>query len=174
MKKHRQETKKYVVAIDPSLNNLGVAIFENKKLAEYCLIKSTSKERVENEFVRARVVVEKIREIYHKCGGIDECQLVTEVPQHFGTSGYLARESGSIFKLTFLCGMLYNIDKTVIGYQPRQWKGQLPKDVVARRLQQIYPKEKIVKKIAGKTVFVMDHNIVDAIGIAHFHLHGKV
>ena len=166
--------KKYVMSIDPSLNSLGLAVFENKKLSDHLLIKSTTVERAKDEFVRARVMVEKIRDIYKKFGGKNEVQLVTEVPQHFGVAGYLARESGAVFKLTFLCGMLFNMDETVIGYQPRQWKGQLPKEVVGRRLQQLYPKLKIVKKENDKTKFVMDHNIVDAIGIGHFHIYRRI
>lgn len=167
--------KKYLVSIDPSINFLGYAVFENKELIEYDLLKS--KVREDHYLDKCREMVKSIIDICEYTSQElfpwNDLQIVTEIPQHFGSGaerGYLARESGSVFKLTFLCGMIYNIKNNVVSYEPRQWKGQLPKDVVARRLQKHYLKIKIF----SKDKFILDHNICDAIAIGHFHLWGKL
>jgi len=169
---------KYVIAIDPSINNVGCAVFEksSKKLLDKIIIHPS-------KFVKNGTYLQKARDI---CGQIvkvmesvskngypfEDTQLVTEIPQHFGVGGYMSRESGAMLKLTFIAGMIFNITDNVISYEPNQWKGQLPKDVVARRLQKLYPKEKIFDLKTKK--FIIDHNIADAIGIGHKCLYGKI
>jgi len=169
---------RYVIAIDPSINNVGCAIFKksNKELFAKMIIHPS-------KFVKKGSYLEKARDVCSQIVSImgdysefrtpfNDIQLVTEIPQHFGVGGYLARESGSILKLTFIAGMIYNITDNVVSYEPNQWKGQLPKDVVARRLQKLYPKEELFDSKTKK--FILDHNIVDAIGIGHKYLYGKV
>ena len=175
---------KYVIAIDPSINNVGCAVFEksSKKLLDKIIIHPS-------KFVKNATYLQKARDIcsqivrvmksVSKCtfdNHVDmtfpDIQLVTEIPQHFGVGGYMSRESGAMLKLTFIAGMIFNITDNVISYEPNQWKGQLPKDVVARRLQKLYPKEKIFDLKTKK--FIIDHNIADAIGIGHKHLYGKI
>lgn len=162
---------KHLISIDPSINNCGVAVFENKKLKDYFLLKSN---RSNDYLEKCRYMVSNIDKLY---GKLCNCQLVIEIPQHFGSSverGFLGRESGSIYKLTFLCGMLYNIDDTVVGYTPNQWKGQLPKDVTARRLQKYYPKHKFIILKDKDVKFIVDHNVLDAIAIGHYYLFKKI
>lgn len=162
---------KYTIAIDPSINDCGLAIFNGKKLIIKSLLKPDSKK--DHYLDKCRSMISQIESIRDNYG--NDYQIVTEIPMHFGSSverGNLARESGAIYKLTFLCGMIYNIDNDVIGYEPREWKGQMPKDVVARRLQKEYPKENIFN--IKKNKFIIDHNIADAIGIGHFYIHGKI
>lgn len=175
---------KYVIAIDPSINNVGCAVFKmvGKKsatLIDKDVLHPSKFVKNGTYLEKARDIVEQIREVIEKLSkkGIDydgnnDVQLVTEIPQHFGVSGYLARESGAILKLTFIAGMIYNITDNVVSYEPNQWKGQLPKDVVARRLQKLYKDLDIYDMKNNK--FLMDHNIVDACAIGHFYIYGKL
>jgi hypothetical protein len=89
---------------------------------------------------------------------------VTEVPEHFGTKGYIARETGSVYKLTFVCGMIYGITDNVVGYKPSKWKGQVSKEVTRNRLIRDYPEKDIAN---------LDHNVVDAIGIGCKYIFGR-
>ena len=178
--------KKYLVAIDPSINNLGYAVFNGKKLIECGLFKCSK--RSDTYLTKAREMIEKVHGV---CNDISKkpvpwgnLQIVTEIPQHFGSGGYLARESGDVYKLTFICGMIYNIVDDVIAYTPNEWKQQLPKCVVRNRLAKlsIYGKVNWFKKTKRYCDSCkkehwendLDHNIVDAIGIGHKHLFGRV
>ena len=171
---------KYVVAIDPSINNVGCAVFEKMvsgaKLIDKIIIHPSKFAKNGNYQEKSRDIIGQIVRVMDAVSKLDfphnDVQLVTEIPQSFGVSGSLSRESGAMLKLTFIAGMIFNITDTVVSYEPNQWKGQMPKDVVARRLQRYYPKEKIYDVKRKK--FIMDHNIVDAIGIGHKFIHGDI
>ena len=181
---------KYTIAIDPSINNCGYAVFRNKDLVEYNILQPSS--RKIDYLSKAREIVRSIVDICENISNYDhpwleDTQLVTEIPQHFGGNvqkGFLARESGDVYKLTFICGMIYNITENVIGYTPREWKAQLPKCVVRARIARmkefknlpLYIKEKKHCTECKQTHHVndMDHNILDAIGIGIKHIYGSV
>jgi hypothetical protein len=148
---------KYVLAIDPSINFCGVAIFKK----DGTLIKSqllTPQTKTDDWQIKANIIYEEVRGMKKKLPP-DTIQII-EVPEFWGVAGYMARESGAVFKLTFLCGMLYTLHGS-ISVTPSMWKGQLPKEVIQNRLKKVYPKPDIGK---------MNHNIVDAIGIGRAFL----
>lgn len=152
--------------MDPSINNLGIAIFSDNEYVTAQLIHPKPINREATYLVKARDMCNKVREIYEKAKSVDpKIMLVTEVPEHFGISGYISRETGSVFKLTFVCGMIYGIADEVVAYQPSKWKGQMSKEIVRNRLVRTYP---------GMDIEKLDHNIVDAIGIGHKYIFGRV
>ncbi len=156
----------YTVAIDPSINNLGLAVFIDNKLESFQLLHPNRENADGHYLVKSRDMCNKVRLIYQKIKSFDaKTMLVTEVPEHFGVSGFISRETGSIFKLTFVCGMIYSIAPDTVAYQPSKWKGQMSKEVVRNRLLRDYPEHDIK---------VLDHNIVDAIGIGHKYIFGSV
>lgn len=158
----RKRKTRYTIGLDPSINFCGYALFDKKKLTEHELLEPgklgcKSSEFYDKSMAMYEYVLEQVT-----CIGEKDVTIVLELPSYFGSAGYMARESGSIFKLTFLCGMIYSIGGVVL-YTPQEWKGQMPKKVVANRLVKTY------SVIKG-----MNHNIVDAIGLAHRHLYGRV
>jgi hypothetical protein len=173
--------KKYVLSIDPSINNVGWALSKNKKLIKWGII-HPAKDKKKTYLDKCKDIISQIIEIY---SDLPDVQLVTEIPDHFGTSGYIARESGAILKLAFIAGMIYNIDSDVVSYTPNQWKGQLPKHVMTMRLCKNEP-YKSMKIVDWKDIYyckeckvkhpkiLFDHNIIDGIGINHFHVWGKL
>jgi len=71
-------------------------------------------------------------------------QIVIEYPKMFGgsASSYASVQRGDIGKLTMLCGALAQLSHTLNRRTPRitlvhpdVWKGQLPKNVVLRRIK---------------------------------------
>lgn len=92
---------------------------------------------------------------------------VLEFPEYWGGPvGYSARESGSTSKLSFLCGRIYEklslyVPDFVNLITPSQWKGQLSKELIAKRLAKIYPELDFGK---------LNHNAIDALGIAHYSI----
>jgi hypothetical protein len=159
---------KSCVAIDPSINNLGLAIFFDDELTTYDLIHPASNLTNEKYTLRARDMMNKVRAIYNKAKEYDsKIVLVTEIPEHFGDGGrgYIARETGAILKLSFVCGMICGITEDTVAYEPSKWKGQMSKEIVRARLIRTYPKIDIEH---------MDHNIMDSIGIGRKFIFGSV
>lgn len=159
-----------IMSIDPSINNCGAAIFNDKKLIFNKLlvsynIKVIKKQEHKEKFdyiCKSESIVEQIKMCMDDYN-VD--MLILEVPEYWKVGGYESRESGAMFKLTFLCGMICGIKNNTITYTPSDWKKQLPKDVVNIRLRKYYPDVNIVST---------DHNVVDAIGIGHFHIYKEL
>jgi len=103
--------------------------------------------------------------------------MILEVPEHWAGGGLEARETGSIAKLSFVCGLLYSMQydmETCVLVAPRGWKGQLPKGIMANRLKvEYWTKYQIdlTGEYAGRK---LDENVADAIGIGHYKLYGSV
>jgi len=77
--------------------------------------------------------------------------------------------SGNLFALAALCGAYAARANTVFGVEaefirPQEWKGQLPKDVVKRRLIQRWP-------VLSKTV---SEHALDAAGMGLFLQAGQL
>jgi hypothetical protein len=102
-----------------------------------------------------------------------------EVPEHWAVGGFEARETGSIAKLCFVCGLIYGMryNEEIEQFElviPRGWKGQLSKEVVANRLQDEYL-QKYDIDLSGKARGTkLNENVMDAIGIGHYKLFGGV
>ena len=148
-----------ILSIDPSITNLGYCVMTNNfEIIECDLLKS----RKENWDNKCKFMWAELINICHK---FFPKIVYLEFPEYWsGSVGYQARESGSVFKLTFLCGGIFALlsewsDVRIV--TPSKWKGQLSKKIVKKRLKRIYPD------------FVnedLDHNVVDAIGIGHYML----
>lgn len=142
-----------VFAIDPSINRCGwCKMSRDYKILQFGLIKSDSKS---GWFMRAQEVANKILEKSYKSSD----KVLLEIPEHWSNSvGLAARESGSLFKLTFVCGIIYGKLQNVELFSPTKWKGQLSKEIVTKRL---------IEKFGRRIQHAEDHNVFDAIGIAY-------
>jgi hypothetical protein len=149
----------YHFSVDPSINNMGIAVWKQRKLVYWYLLNPTVKTNDYRE--KAVNLFTQIKDIYEE---LKDCQVICEGQQQFGVAGFLSRESGSIQKLIYVTGMISSLPDTVI-VDPKTWKGQWSKEVTANRLDLIYPDLKVKE---------MDHNIVDAIAIGHKILYGKL
>lgn len=149
----------HVIGIDPGTRATGIALISKDTIDDYELIRGKSNDWKEN----SKNIVQEIHRFIKCHWGIE--MIVLEIPEHWGgdAKGFAARESGAILKLSMFAGIVYGSllfsNKDVVLCSPREWKGQLPKVVVANRLHKIYnfPKD-------------LNHNIVDAIGIAHSYM----
>ena len=164
--------KDRLMSIDPSINNLGVAIWDipSKKLLMWELIHPKVGQR-QNEYVKALSMSDQLRE-RAKMYAVN--RVILEVPEHWAVGGFEARETGSIAKLCFVCGLLYGMQYEMEEFDlvvPRGWKGQLPKDVMANRLRDVYLSYGIDLSEWAGTVM---ENVGDAIGIGHYKIYGSV
>jgi hypothetical protein len=92
--------------------------------------------------------------------------IVFEIPEYWGgVIGQSARESGSVHKLFFLLGGYFRAalegSRQIEWVTPSGWKGQMNKDMIRRRLKIRYPDQ-------GDWLENLDHNAMDAIGIAYW------
>lgn len=160
------------MTVDPSINNLGCAVYRENQLVHHVLLKPDrdAKESGEHEQKTLSMIrqLRKIAETY------EAAQIMLEIPEYWAVGGYAARESGSIPKMMFLCGGIYtyfHLRKIPVQTAtPRQWKGQLPKDVVRNRME----REMVPRYFTTQEWARIDHNIMDAICIGHFWIFGKV
>lgn len=157
------------LSIDPSINFTGFAVFKNSektKLIHCGIIKTKNtkgkKEVLVDYSMKTVYVVKQLKKIAKK---YEVEEVVLEIPEYHGASGYVARESGAIFKLTFLCGVICGSFKDVVMYTPSKWKKQLPKEVVKNRL---------VKAMPEIDFEGLRHDTVDSIGIGYFHIHKRI
>jgi hypothetical protein len=173
----RKKTQEYKVlmSIDSSINNLGMALWDmgSEILLDHRIIHPLVGERG-NEYVKSQSMLNQIR------GLVVEnhvTHMMMEVPEYWAVGGFEARETGSIGKLLFVCGMIYSLKDQQVGdtlieefklVSPRGWKAQLPKEVVANRLQKEYAEK------YGLDMQKMNNNVMDAIAIGHFRLFGSV
>jgi hypothetical protein len=159
-----------VIAIDPSINDCGLAVFVDKTLLNYKLIHPDKKYR-ENEYTKSYSVFQQVKD--HVLCDMRVLEvgdvLVLEIPEYWDTAGWIAREAGTIVKLSFLCGMICTLQDQVnlVTTTPSNWKKQLKKKVMAKRLEklELYPDIDFMK---------LNHNVADAIGLGHWYLYGRV
>lgn len=143
-----------VFAIDPSINRCGWCLMSNDyKTLQFGLIKSKHKGAW---YAHASEIV---KELTKKTSKYNADLILLELPAHWSSGrGFIARESGALYKLVFICGMIYDRMDNVRMLHPHQWKGQLSKEIVMKRL---------TDKFKHRVSTAEDHNVYDAIGIAY-------
>lgn len=153
------------MSVDPGTHSTGYCIMNlDLKLKSHGLLKARKKTWREN----CDLILTQLIDVSSR---FKPDVLILEYPEYWaGSCGFAARESGSLLKLSFLCGCIYAYFNTVFPVNiylvtPSQWKGQLSKEVTNRRLSKIYPND---------VNSSLDHNTVDAIGIAYFSIEKKI
>lgn len=159
--------KERLISIDPSINNVGIAIWELPNgLMMHRLLHPKVNAR-ESEYDKSLSILDQIKE-WIKAYGVN--RMILEVPAHWAVAGFEARETGSIAKLCLVVGLIYSLkhdlDELRI-VKPHEWKGQLPKEVMVNRLKEGYVP-------IGIDLEKINPNVADAIGIGHFYLFGSV
>lgn len=159
----------YLITIDPGLRSTGIAIWISDAYAfdhelhpkEAMLLTSQSsmtwQEKAEN-------IADQFDDLIFERHRTNISSAHCEMPEYYSSlKGATAASSGSLFKLCFLVGMLggicmkQGIDFHLI--RPTKWKGQLPKDVVQKRITRLLGKEKCRR---------FSKDIWDAVGMGLF------
>lgn len=159
--------KDRLMSVDPSINNVGIAIWQlPNALMMHKLLHPKPGSR-EDEYSKSLSIFHQVKE-WITTYAVN--RIILEVPEHWAVGGFEARESGGMAKLTVVTGMIYTLydvmDELKI-VRPRDWKGQLPKDVMMNRLKDGY-------KEIGVDLEKLNNNVVDAIGIGHYYIVGSV
>ena len=148
-----------ILAIDPGLRACGVAWFEKGILIKADLI---SVKKVESD---AKAFLAMANAVGTSSPPITS--LAIEYPQQYARSP-TPRES--IQKLVGVIGALAVTfpDSKTEYYLPRQWKGQVPKPVMHRRIlgRLTESEQALIPEMAASKL----HNVLDAVGIGLHHV----
>jgi len=170
----------YLTAIDPGVNNLGVSIWDIEKqvlkwagLIEHHPIFKSHPKVV--GIVRSIVAYQNDMGEYIVDMMDSSREIVIEMPQVYTDTRSWKGDPGDILKLTLTVGALMerfstlktwrnNSESEITLVRPQKWKGQLPKEVTARRVKKkLDPQEKELVELPDSEG--LDHNVFDAIGI---------
>jgi hypothetical protein len=158
------------VSIDPGLRACGVAVFENSVLVRAALVKSP--ERGVRGPVAWRAMADAVA-AYIGRGALDV--LVIEVPQVYQQRAWKG-DPGDLIELAGVDGALVGALQPFesIGYFPKEWKGQVPKEIhCARTILKLQTRgldeEGKIEPVAQS----LRHNVVDAVGLGLFQLDNK-
>ena len=140
------------ITIDPGLSS-GYAIWDSKwKLLDYGLCLPDEKEIWDIKIYEVAENLKKVAIKFRCSEGYIEYPAFFEI---HGVSGVAS--SGALVKLAFFVGLVCGTMPFLIQrLEVRNWKGQLPKEVIIRRILKIYPKIKAKK------------DMYDAIGMGLF------
>ena len=159
--------KNRLLSCDPSINNIGIAIWELPNILMMHKLVHPKVGCRNNEYDKSLSVLDQLKE-YIKEYKVN--RMILETPAHWAVGGYEARETGSIAKLMLVVGMIYslkhNLDELRI-VKPHEWKGQTPKHVMVNRLKEDY-------LAVDVDLENMNPNIADAIGIGHYYIFGSI
>lgn len=142
----------HILAIDPGLISLGYAIFgkdetEPCKLISFGSVKKRPGVGTDTPIeIRIQVAIEDLATQLGQYSVMNSIECVIEQPQPFGAYKSLAsQQSGSLIKLYFLTGALFwwaqdHFALTLL-VPVSTYKGQLPKVVTNKRMQEKYGRE---------------------------------
>lgn len=159
----------HVLSVDPGFGGTGLVYWSGGKPSAARVVKPSTKEvdLVERAWHIASVTNNfffTCREMEEHTGAWQAPCVVIEYPEYQeGLRGQVSSQTGGVIKLSFLIGVLVASFPRhfVIKLVPvRDWKGQLPKDVVMRRMQHIYGK-------TCRTIDIKSH-AWDALGLGHW------
>lgn len=126
---------RHVFSIDPGLSGTGLAEWRSKELRAVHVIHF--KKEAETLIDKCNSISDQVTDIVHT-GRPGGAEFYIEMPQKMTNVRGIAAQGGAVYKLTFLVGHLAasvrpyarHVEEVPI----HAWKGQLPKDVVQRRI----------------------------------------
>lgn len=146
-----------ILAIDPSVNVTGYAIYvkqtlETWRLQTWGLYVLGHRERWQD---RAHEMSRWFLKKYPRLADV-----VIEFPAfQAGAVGTYASRNGDTLKLAYVCGLFGSYTPYLA--TPQMWKGQVPKEVTIARFERLF-KLPLEQK--------QDHNAVDAVMLGHWYI----
>jgi hypothetical protein len=169
---HRGVTLSLLAAVDPGLRTLGLSIFNNGELVHAALIRNPEKKARGPQawWAMAQAARAHFDRLFAWEGWpnpLDE--YVVEIPQVY-RFGKTSTDPDDLIQIAAVGAAVGTIlrPKTATGFYPRQWKGQVPKEVMGSRIESRLT-DKEAKSIV-KCATSLRHNIVDSVGIGLYHL----
>ena len=170
-----QEAAATLVSIDPALHGLGVGLWYGAELvgAQYIPRPVRADRRGPNNWLEQWRAA---RAFFLSALGTLPAYVVVEhmeVYVHRGQRNVGKPED--ILELQAVSAALVTLaERDAFSYLPKQWKGQVPKDVMANRIKGRIEKAGWSDRVAWTNNAKTDCDILHGVGLGLFHLHGKV
>lgn len=156
-------------SIDPGLNHCGIAVWMNGGLFKAGLVKAKSAKK--DIAARIRAMTKALDdwefvvwgELYNQYTNVGPGCRVSELPQVYPGP----RTIGDPNDLIALALVVGAIDPDHL-YKPREWKGNVPKDVMIKRIQSKLSADE--RRKVNLPSPALAHNVWDAVGIGLHHL----
>lgn len=152
------------LAVDPGLRGCGVAYFADDKLRLAAYVVGKYQHGRGPEVWRG--MASAVRKWWGETAALDG--LVLEVPEIY--PGMPKTDPNDLIDLAGVDGALAAAFAVpAVYYLPRQWKGQVPKEVgVLRALAHLSDEER--KCVRPAPMKSLDHNVADAVGLGLYHV----
>lgn len=122
------------ITVDPGLNGTGYAIWNKQWQLVTNNIITFTYGTIEERGYKYRVFFKGLRKEY------SITKIFIEYPALFASNkGSVTAASGALVKLAWLTGLISGVFTRIELVSVTNWKGQLPKDVVIRRIKKILP-----------------------------------
>lgn len=149
-----------IIAIDPGLNQSGLALFKRGKLQFACLTPLVNGKNP----IRA---VPYIREELRKYAPRSDRIVIIEKPRVYQT-GLQKGDQRDIVNLALAVGAIGQLLRpkwldSLIFVEPHEWKGQVPKEIMQKRIDKTLTAEELSKIVWPSKS--LRHNVYDAIGL---------
>jgi hypothetical protein len=169
---------KYIAAVDPGKNACGLSIWGGENfsliyasLVKNPLVKTSGKQRAEKWGDMGRAVLQCMLDItYRNLGEFDkrDFSLVLEIPQVY--EGYQDEDKNDLIDLSGVQGALVAVSGYEVAWcpTPREWKGQLPKELSEDRVRSRLPQAELDR--VEWPVKRLQHNVWDALHLGIVYL----
>jgi Holliday junction resolvasome RuvABC endonuclease subunit len=135
------------LAVDPGLAGTGTAIWgekpwkDSRALLPWSIGNLYSKSKGGFE-IRSKSLVDQLIDLMQQ---FEVTHVYCEMPEFFqSAAGVMVASAGDLQKLTFVVGCYasaaWNHGARFIPITPTEWKGQVPKDAVIRKIEHILPR----------------------------------
>jgi hypothetical protein len=122
-----------VISIDPGLTGTGYAVFGKRGLIRCGVLTAP---RGWEWYDKIRWYCDELETIYERQSITARQPIVLELPEFFQSAGgQLTARSQALVKLSMLTGAIHYCLGVGVLITPTKWKGQLPKEVVVKRLR---------------------------------------
>lgn len=157
-----------LVSIDPGVRACGVALWKDGILQRALYVRGYEEDEEVADGILWNIMRDKVVAAY--TDSTDGWNLAIELPQTYGgRSG--KGDTNDLIRLAAVVGAIvvgFPLHSTTV-YRPREWKGQVEKQVMNRRVAAALS-EIERKRVELPRAKSLHHNVFDGIGIGMFHL----
>jgi len=160
-----------VIGIDCGVKYIGISRFDNTQLCD-CAYISSSEQDDQNGARNVFSLVENVRVSNILKGVSEDIRVVIEYPEQYA---YSPAPRSAVQGLAYTGGALtymfhYHLSASVQLVLPKEWKGQVPKDIFLKRIEGRLTEQESIILDSKKFSQSKRHNVVDAIGLGLYYL----
>lgn len=169
--------RRWFIAVDPGVRGCGVAIFKNQHLHHASYVRNPASATERCLPILWNEMAWRMKMFREEWLQTDDFALIVELPQVYRKS---KGDPNDLLSLAAIVGALtVSMSPSFAeAYRPARWKGQVPKDIMIRRIKELIKPEEweVIRlpewthKLKQDKEHRLAHNVYDAIGIGMYHV----